>query len=58
MGLLVILCEIDTLVYGMFGFFGLLTSYIIYKHVKKQEDINDAKKFESVLQKASLKDTI
>ena len=50
------MCEIDTLVYGMFGFFGLLTSYIIYKHVKKDHAM---KKLEVSLNKADkLKETI
>ena len=54
------MCEIDMLVQGMFGFFGLLTSYIIYKAVKKREHKNDINKLEVTLDKASkqLKDTI
>ena len=52
MGLLV-MCEIDMLVQGMFGFFGLLTSYIIYKAVKKRDQENQMKKLELTLEKAS-----
>tara|TARA_B110000438_G_scaffold3908_1_gene3929 strand:+ start:20685 stop:20813 length:129 start_codon:yes stop_codon:yes gene_type:complete len=37
----------------MFGFFGLLTSYIIYKAVKKREHENQMKKLELTLEKAS-----
>jgi hypothetical protein len=41
------------LVQGMFGFFGLLTSYIIYKAVKKREFDKYMKKLEVSLNDAS-----
>jgi len=47
------MCEIDMLVQGMFGFFGLLTSYIIYKAVKKREFDKYMKKLEVSLNDAS-----
>jgi len=52
MGLLV-MCEIDMLVQGMFGFFGLLTSYIIYKAVKKRDEEKQMKKLELTLENVS-----
>ena len=51
--LLVQMCEIDMLVQGMFGFFGLLTSYIIYKAVKKRDEEKQMKKLELTLEKVS-----
>lgn len=47
------MCEIDMLVNGMFGFFGLLTSYIIYKAVKKRDEEKQMKKLELTLEKVS-----
>ena len=49
------MCEIDLLVQGMFGFFGVLTSYIIYKHIKSREHKNYINKVETVLDKAELR---
>ena len=47
------MCEIDMVVQGIFGFFGLLTSYIIYKAVKKREFDTYMKKLEVSLNDAS-----
>lgn len=45
--------ELDILVHGAFAVFGLLTSYIIYKAVKKRDQENQMKKLELTLEKAS-----